>query len=85
MNNDVMFSSEVDVWSTPQDLFDKLDKEFHFTLDVCADRSNHKCKNYAFKYFSISQLFKLGRLSFTYVRSVITYKITYRRDKIRPV
>ena len=23
-------------WSTPQDLFDKLDAEFGFTLDVCA-------------------------------------------------
>jgi len=33
-------------WETPQDFFDKLNKEFVFTLDVCADKENHKCKNY---------------------------------------
>ena len=41
-----MFSSKTDLWSTPQDLFDELDNEFHFTLDVCADEYNHKCDNY---------------------------------------
>lgn len=33
-------------WSTPQDLFDKLNEEFHFTLDPCADALNHKCDKY---------------------------------------
>jgi phage N-6-adenine-methyltransferase len=33
-------------WETPQDLFDKLNAEFHFTLDVCASKENAKCKNY---------------------------------------
>ena len=46
MNNDLMFSSEIQTWSTPQWLFDKMDEEFHFTLDACADKSNHKCKKY---------------------------------------
>lgn len=46
MNTDVMFSSKTDQWSTPQDLFDELDKEFHFTLDPCADETNHKCEKY---------------------------------------
>ena len=46
MNNEIMFSSKTDEWSTPQDLFDKLDKEFHFDLDVCANESNHKCALY---------------------------------------
>lgn len=32
MNTDVMFSSNKDDWETPQDLFNKLDREFHFTL-----------------------------------------------------
>ena len=41
-----MFSSKTDEWSTPQDLFDKLNDEFHFTLDVCANKSNHKCDLY---------------------------------------
>ncbi len=41
-----MFSSKTDLWSTPQDLFDELNNEFHFTLDVCADESNRKCDKY---------------------------------------
>lgn len=46
MNTDVMFSSQTDQWSTPQDFFDKLNEEFHFTLDACADEFNHKCTKY---------------------------------------
>lgn len=33
-------------WSTPQDFFDKLNTEFHFTLDPCALPENAKCSNY---------------------------------------
>lgn len=36
-------SSKTDNWATPQDFFDKLNEEFHFTLDPCADEENHKC------------------------------------------
>lgn len=46
MNSKVMFSSKTDEWSTPQDLFDRLNDEFHFDLDVCANESNHKCLLY---------------------------------------
>ena len=46
MNTDVMFSSATDEWATPQELFDELDSEFHFELDVCANESNHKCDKY---------------------------------------
>lgn len=46
MNTQVMFSSKTDMWETPQDLFDKLNDEFHFTLDVCATQENAKCKNF---------------------------------------
>lgn len=35
-----MFSSKTDQWSTPQDFYDKLNEEFHFTLDPCADEHN---------------------------------------------
>lgn len=41
-----MFSSESDLWATPQDFFDRLNDEFHFTLDPCADAVNHKCEKY---------------------------------------
>ena len=46
LNKEVMFSSATDNWETPQDFFDKLNAEFHFDLDVCADESNHKCDTY---------------------------------------
>ena len=46
MNTDVMFSSNTEEWSTPQDFFDKLNDEFHFTLDVCSTHENAKCKKH---------------------------------------
>ena len=42
----VNFSSRKKTWSTPQDFFDKLNNEFHFDIDVCADPTNAKCKKY---------------------------------------
>lgn len=33
-------------WETPQELFNKLDKEFYFNLDPCATPENTKCHNY---------------------------------------
>lgn len=36
MNTSIMFSSKTDLWETPQDLFESLDREFHFETDVCA-------------------------------------------------
>lgn len=46
INTELMFSSKTDQWETPQYLFDELNDEFGFDLDVCADESNHKCDNY---------------------------------------
>jgi site-specific DNA-methyltransferase (adenine-specific) len=46
MNTEVMFSSKTDQWATPQDFYDKLNEEFHFTLDVCADPDNAKCEQF---------------------------------------
>ena len=46
MNTELMFSSKTDLWETPQDLFDKLNNEFHFTLDVCATPENAKCESF---------------------------------------
>ena len=49
MNLQVMYESKTDQWPTPQEFFDELNREFHFDLDPCADKSNHKCE----KYFTI--------------------------------
>ena len=43
---DVHYSSKTNEWSTPQDFFDELDKEFNFTLDPCATSENAKCNKY---------------------------------------
>ena len=42
----VHYSSERPDWETPQDLFDLLDQEFGFTLDVCALPQTAKCASY---------------------------------------
>jgi phage N-6-adenine-methyltransferase len=42
----VHFSSRTDQWPTPQALFDELNTEFGFTLDVCALPDNAKCVQY---------------------------------------
>jgi phage N-6-adenine-methyltransferase len=44
--NTVHFMSEKMDWGTPQELFDRLNQEFHFTLDICALPENAKCKRF---------------------------------------
>ena len=44
--NNIHFSSKSNEWSTPQDYFNILNKEFEFTLDPCATEENAKCKKY---------------------------------------
>jgi len=46
MNKAVLFSSGKDDWETPQTLFDELNDEFHFGMDVAAMRHNRKCEGY---------------------------------------
>ena len=42
----VMFSSNTDLWATPIQTFQQLNKAFNFNLDVCASDDNAKCENY---------------------------------------
>ena len=46
LNTKVLYSSKEEKWATPQDFFDKLNDEFHFTLDAAASPDNAKCDNY---------------------------------------
>lgn len=46
MNQEVMFSSKTDLWETPQELFDELNREFGFQTDVCALPENAKCDEF---------------------------------------
>ena len=39
-------SSATDEWATPLDLFDELDSEFHFDLDVASTDDNALCEHH---------------------------------------
>ena len=41
-----LFSTGKNDWATPQELFDELDAEFHFTLDPCATPETAKCAKF---------------------------------------
>jgi phage N-6-adenine-methyltransferase len=42
----VHFSSATDLWSTPDDLFQKLNAKHNFNTDVCATKENAKCAEF---------------------------------------
>ena len=44
--NKGLYSSISNEWETPKNLYEELNKEFHFTLDPCATKENAKCKKY---------------------------------------
>ena len=46
MINSGLFTSKTSEWPTPQEFFNKLNEEFHFNLDPCANEKNHKCNIY---------------------------------------
>lgn len=41
-----LLSTGKDDWETPKDFYEKLDDEFHFTLDPCCTHENAKCEKY---------------------------------------
>lgn len=45
-NIDTLMSSKNDNWTTPKEIFDLLNDEFKFDIDVCASDDNHLCKRY---------------------------------------
>ena len=46
MRSAALFSHERDDWATPKWLFERLDAEFHFTLDPCASDENATCPRF---------------------------------------
>lgn len=46
MDRAVWASSATEMWATPQDFFDGLNREFGFDLDVCAVAGNAKCASF---------------------------------------
>ena len=49
--NKGLFTNNSNEWATPQELFDELNNEFHFTLDPASTHENAKCK----KHFTIQE------------------------------
>lgn len=45
-NMKVHFSSETEMWATPNDFYDRLNAVFRFETDVCAIASNAKCERF---------------------------------------
>lgn len=45
-NISAMMSSATDMWETPQWLFNLLNEQYHFDVDVCAVPENAKCSTY---------------------------------------
>ena len=46
MVSQALFSSKTENWATPQELFDKLNAKYRFTLDAAASKDNAKCVKY---------------------------------------
>ena len=46
MINNGLYTSDSAEWATPQDFFDRLNDEFHFTLDPCSTDENAKCEKH---------------------------------------
>lgn len=51
MINKGLFTSNTDLWATPQEFFNKYHAVHDFNLDVCAAKENAKCTTY----FTIEQ------------------------------
>jgi len=44
--SNALYSSRSEEWPTPQAFFEELNREFRFTLDPCATRTNAKCRTF---------------------------------------
>lgn len=63
MKLDPCFSSKSNEWETPQEVFDALNEEFHFTLDPASTDTNAKCrKHYTMKEDGLSKDWKGERV-----------------------
>ncbi len=46
----IIEKSESDCWETPTSLYDSLNKEFNFIIDLCSNGINSKCYNWSKDY-----------------------------------
>lgn len=74
MINNALFSSNSDDWATPAEIFNKLNSEFFFDLDVCASDSNHKTPEY-FTKETDGLLQNWGGVAFSVIRLIQKLRI----------
>ena len=79
MKTEVLFSNNSDDWETPEDLYEKLDAEFHFTLDPCSSEKNHKCQQYYTK-AQDGLIPSRGGIQCSAIRHIPGYPTGLRRD-----
>ena len=54
--NNILYSSNKDDWGTPQELFEKLNVKYNFTVDVASNDHNYKVdKHYTIKEDGLKQ------------------------------
>ena len=46
MINKGLMSSKTCEWATPKAFYEELNNKYHFTLDPCSTKENHKCTNF---------------------------------------
>ena len=46
-NNGTGNNPSRDMWETPQELWDQLNQQYHFSFDCCASRDNSKCVRFS--------------------------------------
>lgn len=70
--NSVHYSSKSNEWGTPQELYDKLNNKYKFTLDPCCTKENSKCKKFYTK--------KDNGLSKSWKNEIVFMNPPYGRD-----
>ena len=46
VNKSFTLDTEKDLWQTPKEIFSALDKEFDFSVDLCASAENKLCPQF---------------------------------------
>ncbi len=75
---------ESDLWETPQWLFDELNREFNFDLDLCTNGDNSKCGIAVTDYFDwkIDTVFNTAFMNPPYSNPLPFIKKAYEDSKL---
>lgn len=76
MHRDVFASSATCEWATPQELFERLNAQYHFETDVYATAENAKCGKFYTKEQDGLKQIKEGGETMRQHTSVTGYNIT---------